>query len=431
MGKGIDERPDTEDYQFMKEMIKKKTVDRRAVIGKVAAIIGGGLLFGLTSAASFAWIEPSLALKFEDRAELHEDVKLNTPTPAAENAKKPDGDSTGNSALQLVASQRPDTYLQAYEEVYREVLEISKEPRKSLVMVSGISENRDLLDNSILSSGDSEGFIFLENEENYYILTIGEDFDAADHFQVVFSNRSIAIGELCKYDANTDLAVIRVPLDSLPEEARKEIAVATLGNTYSLSQAKPVIAIGSPNGESDAVLYGGVTSVTGKIYVADAEYNLMTTDMQGSPYGSGLLLDTRGEVIGIITARDADGKADIIRAVSIAQLRPLIETLSNGGSVNYLGIRGMSITDMQAETLGIPKGVYVNEVDKNSSAMTAGIQNGDIITSLAGKKLNNMQSYSTILQKLTYGQKVSLTLARKSAEGTYVNMEFKVTVQEN
>ena len=163
--------------------------------------------------------------------------------------------------------------------------------------------------------------------------------------------------------------------------------------------------------------------------MADAEFNLMTTDMQGSPEGSGVLLDASGDVVGIITKK-GEGETNIIRALSVTQLRSLIETMSNGEAIRYLGIHGVSITQAQAKGLGIPQGVYVNRVDNASPAMTAGIQSGDIITGMAGKSVKSMQSYTTILQKQKTGDKVKVAVSRQNGEEGYGEMEFEVSVEE-
>lgn len=433
MGDGMDKRPDEQGYHFIKETIKRKPVDKRALAGKVAAIIGGGVLFGICAAAAIASTAPAFLQRFGTEAGLQGDVKLTTPPPERNQAAVPAGQAGTGAEPAVTPALEEDaaamTPLEEYEEIYSDVLKVSEEPRKALVTVSGITGDADLLDNSFLKCGSSEGIIFLENNTDLYILTYEHGLEEANRLQVTFSDGTTASGELCKADNDTGIAVVRVPVSSLDSETRESISVAMLGNSYSLLQAKPVIAIGSPAGDRDAVVYGMVTSVSGRLTAADAEYNLLATDMQGSPEGSGILLDTAGKVIGFIIKQEAES-TNIIRALSISQLRPLIEMLSNSESVKYLGIHGVSVTDTQAVTQDIPKGIYVDSVENDSPAMVAGIQNGDIIRALNGSTLKNMQSYTTRLQKLDTGQRATITIARKSADGIYVEMDFQVTIEE-
>ncbi|MDO4274604.1 MAG: S1C family serine protease [Eubacteriales bacterium] len=429
MGDGMDKRPDEQDYHFIKETIKRKPVDKRALAGRIAAIIGGGVLFGICAAAAIASTAPALLQRFGTEAGQQGDVKLTTPPPEMNQAAAPTGQAEPAATPALQDTAASLTPLDDYEEIYSEVLKVSEEPRKALVTVSGITGDANLLDNSFLRCGSSEGIIFLENNSNLYILTYEDGLREANRLQVTFSDGTTADAQLCKADDDTGIAVVRVPVSSLDSNTRDSISVAMLGNSYSLLQAKPVIAIGSPAGDRDAVVYGMVTSVSGRLTVSDAEYNLMATDMQGSPDGSGILLDTAGKVIGFIVKQEAE-TTNIIRALSISQLRPLIEMLSNSEPVKYLGIHGISITDTQAVTRGIPKGIFVDSVDSDSPAMVAGIQNGDIIRALNGNTLKNMQSYTTRLQKLETGERVTITIARKSADDLYVEMDFQVTIEE-
>lgn len=457
MGDDKDRIPDSENYHFIKETIKKKPIDKKALAVKIAAIIGGGVLFGICAAAAFVRTVPELAQQFGTDPK-QEDVKLLTPpaemvqtvyptqaqptgtvngtasqTGTTQNEAGQSGtvqdQAAESSAAQGYAADKKRMPLEEYEETYSEVLEVSREPRRALVVVSGITDDADLLDNSFLSCGRAEGIIFLDSGSHLYILTYGDGLAEANGVQVTFSDGSTAAGSLCKADGYTGLAVVRVPAARISASTKNAISVAALGNSYSLLQAKPVIAIGSPAGDHDAVVYGMVTSVSGRLSAADAEYNLLATDMQGSPDGSGVLLDTSGKVIGFIVKQE-EGETNIIRALAISQVRPLIELLSNSEPIRYLGIHGISISDTRAEAMDIPKGIYIDSVENDSPAMVAGLQNGDIIRILNGKKIRNMQSYTTHLQKLTPGDKVKLTLARKSADGEYVDMDFEVTIEE-
>ena len=80
--------------------------------------------------------------------------------------------------------------------------------------------------------------------------------------------------------------------------------VSDLTDTKKLGQSDIVIAIGSPAGDSDAVVYGMITSVSEKLSVADTEYNVLATDVQGNEDGSGVLLDSDGNVAGMILKKN-------------------------------------------------------------------------------------------------------------------------------
>lgn len=330
------------------------------------------------------------------------------------------GEKTSGSSTSL---------LESYEETYDEVLRVSEEPRKALVRVCGIGNDEDLLDNTFVSYGDEQGIIFYESEKDYYILTGSKGLGATVQQRVTFCNGSSVAAELCGIDRELNLAVIRVAKAEVKKEAREEISVVTLGDAHDSLQAKPVIAIGSPSGDPDAVIYGMVTSVSGKLNVSDWEFDLLATDMKGCPDGSGVLLDTSGKLIGVIVHVEGE-TTNIVRAVSLTQLRPLIEILSNKGGIRYLGIDGSSFSKIQKANMDVPDGIYVNGVKSNSPAMTAGVKSGDIISAVGDVKVQNMQEYTRALQEMEKGQGVTLVLYRSSADGRYVEMEIKMTIEE-
>ena len=112
-----------------------------------------------------------------------------------------------------------------------------------------------------------------------------------ERIQVTFWDSSTVDAIYQRHDANTGLTILKTEVANLSESTRDGMEVAPLGNSYSVSQGDPVLALGSPMGYSDSVAYGVVTSVTNKISTLDTEYNLLTTDILGSPEGSGILIN--------------------------------------------------------------------------------------------------------------------------------------------
>ena len=72
----------------------------------------------------------------------------------------------------------------------------------------------------------------------------------------------------------------------------------------------------------------------------------------------------------------------------------------------------------------------VDAVEEDSPAMTAGVQNADIVHALNGKEISSMNRYSAILQSLVKGSRVKLEVYRKNPYGTYVNVELNVLIKE-
>lgn len=441
----VENEQKTDDYLFMKETIKKKPLDIRYYIKRGVAAAGCGLLFGCCAAVAFALLIPVAENKFVGKEEISlsyakpgpvgngtvsgEEEKKTDPTGILE--KESDSETAEETSKDSASEDEKtaeSSYMAIYEGVYQEALEISEKPMKAMVRVSGLSDDSDLLDDSFFLYGMEEGVIFLNSGTDLYILTNYKGLESADIIRVTFCNGTAADGVLCKADPRTGLAVVRVPCSLLSEKDCEDIYVASLSDTYSLNNEKPVVAIGSPSGDFDSVIYGLITSVLGKMTVADCEYTLLGTNIIGSQESSGVLINMEGEVVGMIVQTKED--ENILKAVSIAQIRPLIESLSNGEALRYFGIIGSSISQSQARNMEIPLGIYVNSVESESPAMIAGVQSGDIITELNGKEVNNMQDYMTELQKLPIGSSRKLKLCRRGAEGKLVEIEYTLTVEQ-
>ena len=414
-----DKKASSENYSFIKETIKEQPTDRKRLAGKflTAAVCGG--IFGACAAGTMALIVPKALERFGTAPDQKAVVTLTpsvkaeqvTPTPEVTEQEKTSASTAWQNDLSDGMSQ------------------IAEEPRRALVRISAAGEDSDLLDDSFLEYGDEEGFVFLKNSEAFYILTVSDQMQEADKFTVTFSDGTVTDGILCKKDLRTGFFVIKVPFTSVDEETQEKIPAAPLVAADDMKQTESVIAIGSPSGDYDSLMGGTITSVTGTLKVADEEYGMLTTDMVGSEEGGGILLNSSGEVAGIIWNQEED-RTNVIRAVETAQLRPLLESMANGEDICYIGIMGATISSYQSENLDVPRGVYVDAVDEDSPAMTAGIQNGDILHALDGQEVQSMEEYASVLQGLNKGTRTTVNVYRKNPSGEYEDVQLKVTIKE-
>lgn len=414
-----DKKASSENYSFIKETIKEQPTDRKRLAGKFLTAAVCGVIFGACAAGTMALIVPKALERFGTAPDQKAVVTLTpsvkaeqvTPTPEATEQEKTSASTAWQNDLSDGMSQ------------------IAEEPRRALVRISAAGEDSDLLDDSFLEYGDEEGFVFLKNSEAFYILTVSDQMQEADKFTITFSDGTVTDGILCKKDLRTGFFVIKVPFTSVDEETQEKIPAAPLVTADDMKQTESVIAIGSPSGDYDSLMGGTITSVTGTLKVADEEYGMLTTDMVGSEEGGGILLNSSGEVAGIIWNQEED-RTNVIRAVETAQLRPLLESMANGEDICYIGIMGATISSYQSENLDVPRGVYVDAVDEDSPAMTAGIQNGDILHALDGQEVQSMEEYASVLQGLNKGTRTTVNVYRKNPFGEYEDVQLKVTIKE-
>jgi 2-alkenal reductase len=220
-------------------------------------------------------------------------------------------------------------------------------------------------------------------------------------------------------DQFADVAVIKVDV-AVP-------AVAELGNSDTLKPGETVIAIGSPLGDFKNTVTVGVVSATGRTIETEQGYqmeDLIQTDAAINHGNSGgPLINLAGQVIGMNTLvirstsnTTTDQAEGLGFAVGANTVKAISDQLIATGKVSrpYLGISWQPITPdiAQQNNLPVQFGVYITDLGANSPAQQAGVQTGDIITSIGGVKLDDTHPFVNTLLQFKPGQKVDLGLNR-------------------
>ncbi len=181
-------------------------------------------------------------------------------------------------------------------------------------------------------------------------------------------------------------------------------------------------------GTNYSILCGTITSSQNKVSTIDTNYTVFTTDILGSASGSGVLINLKGEIVGLVL-QDFSNQTDrnTITALSISELKQIIEDLLNNKNVPYVGLRISTVTDQIAQEYGIPKGVYIKSVELDSPAMAAGLQEADVITAINGEEVVTVEQYFQKVYEKEPEDAVTITIKRQNGEG-YVDMQCGVTV---
>ena len=180
------------------------------------------------------------------------------------------------------------------------------------------------------------------------------------------------------------MAIVGVDRSLIKDTTWDRIKVAELGNSNVLSQGKTVIALGNPFGYSDGMGIGIASSVQESVMLADGEYKVIVTDMPKSAESSGILFNIDGAVVGII-APDLGADTGVLSAYGISSIKSEIELMSNAKEVPYIGIGWHDDYRGYRDSSEYSGRICVTEVEADSPAMKAGIQNGDIITHIDQK----------------------------------------------
>lgn len=418
-------------YEFLKETIKEKPIDKRKLAKHAGRLAGSGALFGLAAAVVFGLAAPGIRHQVESEYE-EQDIRY----PESKNAEQETGDSQDEeTVLQETQVQAADPAAESIQELnlddiqrlYTEMFQIAETAKKSMVTVIGSKNDKDWFQTPYESQ--ISGLIVAESEQDLYILTEYRIVEDVDRIQVVFCDGTVTDGRFQKADQNTGLAILKIPKSQITAETKNEIRIASLGDSYLLGEGEPVLAIGSPMGYSDSVGYGIVTSSTSTVSKVDAEYGLLITDITGSSNGSGVLINLEGEIVGIIAQSFAkEDLGSLITGLAVSQSRELIETLTNNEEIVYMGITGENISSDISEKKGIPQGVFVKAVEVDSPAMQVGIQNGDVIIEINGEAVDTVKAYQQQLKSCRAGDTIKVKAMRQGTQG-YVEVSFDVTLK--
>ncbi len=429
-----------EEKHFIKEKIKDKPLNKKKVLQKGIATAGYAVLFGVISCLVFCALKPVMEPWFEREedqwvgipkdtladddhtGETAADIDQNTVTDDVQASEK---NEKGQKTVYV--TEKKDMTLDDYQKLQNQLYQIGSHVNKSIVTVTGVKEGVDIFDSPYEASGQASGLIIGKSTKELLILTENQVIKDVNAIRVTFINDDTQDAKLKKYDGNTGIAVLGVPVQKIPKSTMSQIETAVLGNSLNLRQGKMVIALGSPLGTNYSILTGNITSVTNKITTEDRNYTVFTTNIVSNTKGNGVLVNTDGEVIGLfLQSSNIQKEQNTLTAVSISELKDIIELLSNGLNIPYIGIKGSTVTDAISQEYDIPKGVYIKETAADSPAMISGLQTGDVIAAVNKKEILSMKDYQQILLTLKKGDEVKITVNRQSAEGY---KKFSCTVE--
>jgi serine protease Do len=260
--------------------------------------------------------------------------------------------------------------------------------------------------------GQGTGFII---HKSGYILTNSHVIESAEDVRVRLADERELTAKLVGKDERTDIALLKI-------EAGGELPVAPLGNSDDLQIGEWVIAIGNPFG-LDHTVTAGIVSAKGRRDVrpggANAGYyDFIQTDASINPGNSGgPLINTRGEVVGINTAMNAQAQGiGFAIPVNIAKvIAPLLRQYGHAPR-SWLGLYPQTMTTQLRKAFGIGdgKGALVADVVADSPADRAGLKTGDVILELDGKPIRRADDLQWLVGMRPAGTRVMLTLARGS-----------------
>jgi serine protease Do len=246
------------------------------------------------------------------------------------------------------------------------------------------------------------------------VLTNNHVIEGADEIKVTTADGVDYDAEVAGTDEKSDVAVLRL------KGTVKDLVPIVVGDSGKLRVGDVVLAIGNPFGLSQTVTMGIVSAKGRSETGIDVDYaDFIQTDAAINPGNSGgALVNMAGELVGINTAifSQSGGYQGIGFAIPSSMAKEIAQSLLEHGKVvrGWLGIGIQDVDPELASSLGLPNhdGVLVSEVDPNSPAEKGGLQRGDVVLTVAGKKTNSSTQLRNLVAATGANKKVDVGILR-------------------
>lgn len=409
---------------------KKKEKKPNSFLKKAAVCLSLGLLFGIFAGTGMFAVQAvtgavignkTVEVTESDRVILEDEDEGNTAGTQTDDTAKA-GEETVQSGIRETDN---------ISTIVADVSQVVKEVMPAIVSINNhYTEKMSYFGQTMTSEADASGsgIIVGQNDTELLIVSNYHVIADSDELTVQFVEGSEARASIKGTDPDMDLAVIAVPIGDVNSSTLQEIAVATLGNSDTLTVGEPAIAIGNSLGYGQSVTTGVISALNRSIQLSDGtDGTFIQTDAAINPGNSGgALLNMKGEVVGINSNKIGGSAVEGMGyAIPISAASPIIAELMLKETKNkvaeeergYLGISGISVTQEVSAAYGMPEGVYISQVYENTAAAAAGLRKGDIIVEFGGNKISSMDILQKELEFYAKGDVVDVTVMSPGVGG--------------
>lgn len=437
---------DKKEFEFIKEqVIQKKHKKLRKWLLPFFSTIFMALLFGLVAAVTFCVAEPTF-YKLLNKEEVKTPITFPTTypevgqeevTPIVEKndpieekvdlVSEPGAEDVPQEEKIIVNTI--EAGIEDYLSISDEIRTIAYKSNKALATISSVVKGKDIFGNPSEIKVDTTGLIIGMDEKSLYILTSLDRVSNATSIKLKLSETDIIDAVLLDYETEINMAILTALLEDIPPLfLSNNIAVAELGESYTITLGSPVIALGSPNGYPGSMDFGYITSKSSHVIITDNKFDLFNTSIKDYKDGDGVIVNLKGEVIGIITRTLKEGlNTNLHTVVGISKIKSIIERMVNNEPRIYCGVIAEDLTDMARMELGVPFGIYVNDIQTNSPAYEAGLKGGDIILQINEKSVMNINVFYNTISSFNPGDEVNFTIKRTTSS-TDKNLIIKLVL---
>lgn len=334
------------------------------------------------------------------------------------------------------SKQKEGIYMTDVSEVVEEVMP-SIVSITSKTLVSSGNYGPSFFNQEQYAEGAGSGIIISKTDDELLILTNNHVVDNAEELSIQFVNGKTVDARIKGTSEKKDVAVVSVKLSALDNETISSIKIATIGDSSKLKVGNGIIAIGNALGYGQSVTTGVVSAVDREVTIDGITSKMIQIDaaINGGNSG-GALLNSAGEVVGINSVKYSSNSSSSASiegmgfAIPITDVKDLIEKLMNGTNDDKggaIGVEGQIITENQSKNLDSPSGFYITKVVSGMGAEKAGLEKGNIITKVDGKKVTELSVIKNSIYSKNIGDKVTLTVSYLE-KNEYKEKEVEVTI---
>ncbi|MFN3945073.1 MAG: Do family serine endopeptidase [Allosphingosinicella sp.] len=277
-------------------------------------------------------------------------------------------------------------------------------------------------DGTVTQRGGSLGSGFIISADGYivtnnHVVAPARNNAIVESITVTLADRTEYQARLIGRDTQSDLALLKI-------EPQGNLPFVRFGDSTQTRVGEWVLAIGNPFGLGGTVTAGIVSALHRNIGAGAYDRYIQTDASINSGNSGGPMFDLQGNVIGINTAliSPTGGNVGIGFAIPAEQARPVIEALQRGQRVQrgYIGVGLQQIDESLAAALGIERnrGELIRTVTAGGPAARAGIQQGDVVITVAGRPVTPDETLAYIVSQQRIGSRVPIELVRNGRRQT-------------
>ncbi|MCI9078813.1 MAG: serine protease [Lachnospiraceae bacterium] len=406
-----------EKYKFIKEQIRPQR--KRYIIHftrKILETVISAIIFGGVAGIVFWNVNNGLggSQPVQDRGitavespALAQSRQANTAVPANNNNAGTDAQTKSSDDL---------TVLEESNMASKRLSAVGERFADSLVSIVNKKNKPVWPDEEINSAGAVSGMLLKETAMYYYILASG-DLAGLEVIDVEFEDGEMVKAAYVASDSSTGLSVFCIEKGDVSEKRRNKIVIPEFGSTISIPTGSNIIIAGAPNGVMYSVMTGNIIKSGIEMPITDNVISLFATDILYTSSANGIVLNTKGRVIGFVTnSYERATGSNNIGFIGISSILGIINSMVKGENIPYLGISGYDVDKTTAAAHNISEGIYLTSVYSGSPAYSGGIRVADVITQIDGRDVVSLSVLHNILKDHDAGDRISVTVSRKSGK---------------